>query len=248
MPITDPVLGLSKIPAGPDPVCGASPLSGLKLAVQHITNPSRGEKKALGRWPREGVTGGPVLWIPQEVGNRAGWESGFQTPGAGRVGTALWQGYLARPGAVSQQIKQEHDNFQDRPLQMLGPPCCVQDPGPAKSTFLHRSARKGVTLHLEDSSRRLPASRSQSPPTPQAPLPLQWEEHYDLDLGFLGGLLSPIPPQQRGGPDSGHSRGRGRARPDPGLHDQPAQDGLILGSEPGQVLSPCGGAASCQAG
>ena len=148
-----------------------SPLSGPRLAVQgtiHITDPPCGEKKAQPLVLRSSNPG-PWQVGPPRVSNRVGGSPASPLPAlavsAEPSGWIAWQAWG--------QIKQENDlnNFQGRPLQMSGPPCCVWNPGPAKNIFLYKDARKGATFYPVDSSRPHPVFCGQRHPSLRAPPP-----------------------------------------------------------------------------
>lgn len=134
-------------------------------------------------------------------------------------------------------MKQEGDlnNFQGRPLQRRGPPCCVWDPGQtAKSTFFHRCARKEVTLSTLQTAPDLFYILQPEPVVHH--LSLQREGHPDL------------------GPQDSHPDGnkedltQAGPRPDPGWTPQQAAPGLttapITGWAHSQTSAQAGAATS----
>lgn len=147
----------SGILESPDPVYEAPALRGLELAVQvtaHVTNALLGEK-GLGPWPWGRSNWCPCPSGPQEVGDKAG-----ETLSPDSCRWLCQHSHLA--GSPGQGIKQEHNlSLLRRPL-----PCCGQDPGRAKSSFLHRGARKEVapsTLWIVPDLSQSPEAKASRP-------------------------------------------------------------------------------------
>lgn len=148
-------------PKAPSVQCPVSTLSGLGPAVQgaaHITSPLLRGKKALGPGQSGRKDLCPHLLGPPGSQGQTGRESCLLTLGTGHIGTAFWQGHLARLGAASQRIRQEHNlNFQGVLFRHRAYP------------FLQRCQESGDSPSSVESSRKFQTSPKVLRPEPAIP-------------------------------------------------------------------------------